>query len=73
MPPNNAAWQLIAQTHNAVEAAMMEGVLTENGIAAQVLNLQDSSYPLLGGPVQVFVPAHLVALARTVLASALRN
>ena len=51
---------------------MVEGKLQENGIPVQVLNKQDSMYPVLG-EMELYVPVHLRELAVSVMNEALRN
>ena len=65
-------WALLCATSQYVQAAMVEGKLQENGIPVQVLNKQDSMYPVLG-EMELYVPVHLRELAISVMNEALRN
>jgi hypothetical protein len=65
-------WTLLCVTSQYVQAAMVEGKLQENGIPVQVLNKQDSMYPVLG-EMELYVPIHLRELAISVMNEALRN
>lgn len=65
-------WILLCATSQYVQAAMVEGKLQENGIPVQVLNKQDSMYPVLG-EMELYVPVHLRQLAISVMNEALRN
>ena len=65
-------WMLLCVTRQYLQAAMVEGKLHENGIPVQVLNKQDSMYPVLG-EMELYVPVHLRELAVSVMNEALRN
>jgi hypothetical protein len=65
-------WTLLCVASQYVQAAMVEGKLQENGIPVQVLNKQDSMYPVLG-EMELYVPVHLRDLAISVMNEALRN
>jgi len=65
-------WVMLCVTSQYMQAAMVEGKLQENGIPVQVLNKQDSMYPVLG-EMELYVPVHLRELAISVMNEALRN
>ena len=65
-------WQNIFSTRVYAEAAIIKGMLEENQIPVQVLNKQDSSYPMFGD-IQLFVPAHLQVTAEELINKALLN
>lgn len=65
-------WFLLHRTKSIVEASILQGMLEENNIPAQILNKQDSSY-LAFGEIELYVPTHLKDLATTLLAQALMN
>ncbi|MFZ6025126.1 MAG: putative signal transducing protein [Bacteroidota bacterium] len=65
-------WQKIFSTRVYAEAAIIKGMLEENQIPVQILNKQDSSYPMFGD-IQIFVPAHLQATAKELIDKTLLN
>lgn len=65
-------WQKIFSTRVYAEAAIIKGMLEETQIPVQVLNKQDSSYPMFGD-IQIFVPAHLQLAASELINKALLN
>ncbi len=65
-------WFLLYTTRNYTEANIIKGMLEENNIQVFVLNKQDSSY-LSFGEIEVYVPAELKELARTLLDNSLKN
>ena len=65
-------WKKIYTTGNYAQANILKGVLEENEIPVQVLNKQDSSYPMFG-TIEVYVPGHLLATAQQIMNSSLLN
>lgn len=65
-------WQKIFSTRAYPEAAIIKGMLEENQIPVQMLNKQDSSYPMFGD-IQIFVPAHLQQTASELINKTLLN
>jgi Putative prokaryotic signal transducing protein len=65
-------WQKIFSTRVYSEAAIIKGMLEENQIPVQLLNKQDSSYPMFGD-IQLFVPNHLSATANELINQTLLN
>lgn len=65
-------WFLLHRTKSIVEASILQGMLEENNIPAQILNKQDSSY-LAFGDIELYVSTHLKDLASTLVAQALMN
>ena len=65
-------WQKIFSTRIYPEAAIIKGMLEENDIPVQMLNKQDSSYPMFGD-IQLFVPAHLQVTASELINKTLLN
>lgn len=65
-------WFLLHRTKSIAEASIIQGMLEENNIPAQILNKLDSSY-LAFGDIELYVPTHLKDLASTLLAQALNN
>ncbi|BFG71296.1 hypothetical protein KACHI17_21770 [Sediminibacterium sp. KACHI17] len=65
-------WQKVFSTRVYPEAAIIKGMLEENQIPVQVLNKQDSSYPMFGD-IQVFVPGQYVITAQELINQALLN
>ncbi len=49
-------WHLLFKTRDRSEASIIQGMLEENEIAAQILNKLDSSY-LNFGELEIYVPA----------------
>ncbi|GAC1437887.1 MAG: hypothetical protein NVSMB63_00470 [Sediminibacterium sp.] len=65
-------WEKIFTTTNYAEASILQGVLEENNIPVQILNKQDSSYPMFGS-IELYVPEHLAQVARPLLDQSLLN
>ena len=65
-------WRHIFSTRVFAEAAIIKGMLEENQIPVQLLNKQDSNYPIFGD-VQLFVPIHLEITAKELINKALLN
>jgi hypothetical protein len=65
-------WNKIFATRHYPQAMIIKGMLEENQIPVQVLNKQDSSYPMLG-EIQLFVPFHLSDTAKQLINGALMN
>ncbi len=65
-------WQKIFSTRVYAEAAIIKGMLEENHVPVQILNKQDSSYPMFGD-IQIFVPAHLQQTASELINKTLLN
>ncbi|MFN3666120.1 MAG: putative signal transducing protein [Sediminibacterium sp.] len=59
-------WKKIFSTRVYPEAAIIKGMLEENQIPVQLLNKQDSSYPMFGD-IQLFVPDHLEITAKELI------
>lgn len=59
-------WKIIFSTRVYPEAAIIKGMLEENQIPVQLLNKQDSSYPMFGD-IQLFVPDHLEITAKELI------
>ena len=49
-------WHLLFKTRDRSEASIIQGMLEENEVAAQIMNKLDSSY-LNFGELEIFVPA----------------
>lgn len=65
-------WNKIFATRQYPQAMIVKGMLEENQIPVQVLNKQDSNYPMLG-EIQLFVPAHLVPTAKALMDGSFMN
>ncbi len=65
-------WQKIFSTRSYAEAAVIKGMLEENQIPVQILNKQDSSYPMFGD-IQIYVPAYLQVTAKELIDKTLLN
>jgi Putative prokaryotic signal transducing protein len=65
-------WDKIFSTKNLAEASIIEGLLIENEVPVQVLNKQDSSYPMFGD-IELYVPTHLNITAKQLIEQALLN
>ncbi|SJZ32133.1 putative signal transducing protein [Sediminibacterium ginsengisoli] len=65
-------WKKVYATGNYAQANILKGMLEENEIPVQVLNKQDSSYPMFG-IIEVYVPGHLLATAQQLMNSSLLN
>ena len=57
------SWEKIFSTRVFAEASIIEGVLADNDVPVQLLNKQDSSYPMFGD-IQLYVRHDMVLLAR---------
>lgn len=66
------SWQKIFTTHNYAEASIIQGMLKENQIPVQVLNKQDSSYPMFGD-MQIYVPEQFAEMAKQLIDKAMLN
>lgn len=65
-------WQKVFSTRVYPEAAIIKGMLEENQIPVQLLNKQDSSYPMFGD-IQLFVPGQYTITAQELINKALLN
>jgi len=65
-------WQKVFSTRVYQEAAIIKGMLEENQIPVQLLNKQDSSYPMFGD-IQLFVPGQYALTAQELINKALLN
>ncbi len=65
-------WDKIYSTKNFAEANIIQGLLAENEVPVQILNKQDSSYPMFGD-IELYVPAHLNITAKHIIEKALLN
>lgn len=65
-------WQKIFSTRVYAEAVIVKGMLEENQIPVQLLNKQDSSYPMFGD-IQLFVPSQFSITARELINQTLMN
>ena len=65
-------WDKVFSTKNLAEASIIQGLLAENEVPVQVLNKQDSSYPMFGD-IELYVPAHLQITAKQLIENALLN
>ncbi|MBL0882807.1 MAG: DUF2007 domain-containing protein [Sediminibacterium sp.] len=65
-------WQKVFSTRVYPEAAIIKGMLEENQIPVQLLNKQDSSYPMFGD-IQLFVPGQYAITAQELINKALLN
>ena len=59
-------WDKIFSTKNLAEASIIQGLLAENEVPVQILNKQDSSYPMFGD-IQLYVPHDMVLFARELI------
>jgi len=66
-------WQKIYSTGRYTEAEIVRGKLEENDIPVQVLNKQDTMYNIALGEIELYVPLHLIELARGLLLKTLNN
>lgn len=66
------AWKKLLTRTSYAEASIIQGVLEENEIPVQVLNKQDSSYPMFG-QIEIYVPEHLAETASRLLDKGLLN
>lgn len=65
-------WQKVFSTRVYPKAAIIKGMLEENQIPVQLLNKQDSSYPMFGD-IQLFVPGQYAITAQELINKALLN
>jgi hypothetical protein len=65
-------WDKIFSTKNLAEASIIQGLLAENEVPVQILNKQDSSYPMFGD-IELYVPRHLNITAKQLIENALLN
>lgn len=65
-------WQKVFSTRVYPEVAIIKGMLEENQIPVQLLNKQDSSYPMFGD-IQLFVPGQYAITAQELINKALLN
>lgn len=65
-------WDKVFSTKNLAEASIIQGLLKENEVPVQILNKQDSSYPMFG-EIELYVPAHLIITAKQIIEKALLN
>lgn len=65
-------WQKVFSTRVYPEAAIIKGMLEENQIPVQLLNKQDSSYPMFGD-IQLFVPGQYALTEQELINKALLN
>jgi Putative prokaryotic signal transducing protein len=65
-------WSKIFTTKNLAEASIIHGLLNDNEVPVQILNKQDSSYPMFGD-IEVYVPLHLQTTAEQLIAKCLLN
>lgn len=64
-------WKKVYTTRNHAEASIIQGMLEENHIPVQTMNKQDSSY--LIGDIELYVPAHLIEMAKQLVDKNLLN
>ncbi|MBU6262879.1 MAG: DUF2007 domain-containing protein [Bacteroidetes bacterium] len=60
------SWEKIFSTRVFAEASIIEGLLADNDVPVQLLNKQDSSYPMFGD-IQLYVPQDMVVFARQLI------
>lgn len=65
-------WKKILTRTSYAEANIIRGVLEDNHVPVQVLNKQDSSYPMFGY-IEIYVPEHLAETAKQLLGKSLLN
>jgi hypothetical protein len=65
-------WFKLYITRNYAEAAIIKGMLEENNVPVFILNKQDSSY-LAFGEIELYVPSHLMDIAKQLLDKSLHN
>ena len=68
----SSSWTRLLTRTSFAEASIIQGMLEENNVPVQLLNKQDSSYPMFGY-IEVYVPEHLVETANQLLGKALLN
>jgi hypothetical protein len=66
-------WQKVYTTRFYTEAEIIRGKLEQNEIPVQVLNKQDTMYNVALGEIEVYVPTHLMELAKGLLLKTLEN
>lgn len=66
------AWKKILTRTSYAEASIIQGVLEENQVPVQLLNKQDSSYPMFGY-IEIYVPEHLAETAKKLLEKSMLN
>ena len=62
-------WGKVYNTRQMIRAEIAREILEQNGIAAVIVNKQDSSYPIFG-MCEVHVPVSDLAQAQTILENA---
>ena len=62
-------WGRVYNTKQMIRAEIAREILEQNGIAAVIVNKQDSSYPIFG-MCEVHVPVSDLAQAQTILENA---
>ena len=60
------SWEKIFSTRVFAEASIIEGLLADNDVPVQLLNKQDSSYPMFGD-IKLYVPHDMVLFARELI------
>ena len=63
---------LLYSTTNMAEASIVKGLLEENNVPVYLMNKQDSSY-LNFGEIELYVPNHLLQVARQLMQQGLSN
>ncbi len=65
-------WKKLLTKNSYAEASIVQGMLEENNVPVQLLNKQDSSYPMFGY-IEVYVPEHLEETAKQLLEQTFLN
>ena len=65
-------WTLLYKTESFTKANIVKGMLEENHVPVSLMNRQDSSY-LNFGEIELYVPTHLMELAKNLLGQAMMN
>ncbi|WP_207492007.1 putative signal transducing protein [Aridibaculum aurantiacum] len=65
-------WSLLYSARTLPEATIVQGMLEENNVPVMVMNKQDSSY-LNFGYIEVYVPFHLMDVAKQLMDKGLAN
>ena len=65
-------WCLLYTTRSLSQANIIKGMLEENSVPASVINKQDSSYNNFGD-IELYVPVHLIDIAKHLLDQGLMN
>jgi hypothetical protein len=65
-------WKKILTKTSYAEVSIIQGMLEENQVPVQVLNKQDSSYPMFGY-IEIYVPEHLAETAKQLLEKGMMN